>query len=303
MTASPTPAETAPPAPDPRPRVGYLGPRGTFSEQALRASVDAATVQPTPMATIHDAVMAVQDGAVRWSLVPIENSIEGPVTVTLDALALEADAVRIVGEIVLAVRQCLIAREPLALTDVRAIASHPQALGQCAEFLREQLPGAEVHTANSTAEAVRLAGESAEPGWAALGPALAAEAYGCVVLREGVEDRHDNETRFVWLSRRADDEPSWTAEAAPARKTSLVFSGAGAGHPGWLVDCLSEFARREVNLTKIESRPARSRLGSYIFFLDLEGGEEETAVAEALIGLRGHCDAVRVLGSYAVSGT
>lgn len=285
------------------PRAGYLGPRGTFSEEALRRGTDVRRVQPVPIASLHEAVMAVQGDAVRWSIVPIENSIEGPVTVTLDALAGEANGVRIVGELVLPVRQCLVARGPVELADITTVVSHPQATGQCAAFLREQLAQASVRSANSTADAVRAVAEADEPTWAALGPALAADIYGCVVLREGVEDRHDNETRFVWLARHADDRPPVAPEQVPVadaapRKTSIVFWGSGAGGPGWLVACLDEFARRAVNLTKIESRPQRSRLGQYIFFLDLDGGEDEPAVAQALSGLREHCDEVRVLGSY-----
>ena len=291
----------APPTPatEDAPRVGYLGPRGTFSEEALRRSVDVEHVEAVALASIHEAVMAVQERAVRWSVVPIENSIEGPVTVTLDALAGEACDVRIVGELVLPVRQCLIARRPVELADITTVVSHPQPVGQCATFLRERLGRAQVRSANSTAEAVRVVAEAGEPGWAALGPGLAASIYDCVVLCEGVEDRHDNETRFVWLAGDADDRPPRREKGAPrgAQKTSVVFWGSGAGEPGWLVACLDEFARRDVNLTKIESRP-QSRLGTYMFFLDLDGGAGTAAVAQALSGLREHCDEVRVLGSY-----
>ncbi len=289
------------PAPERPPRVGYLGPRGTFSEEALCHGLDGGDVEAVAIASIHDAVMAVQAGDVRWSVVPIENSIEGPVTVTLDALAGEASDVRIVGELVLAVRQCLIAREPIELAAVTTVVSHPQATGQCAAFLREQLPGARVLSANSTADAVRTVADPGETGWAALGPALAASIYGCVILREGVEDRHDNETRFVWLARDRADRPPLVGRGDPsdhADKTSLVFWGSGAGEPGWLVSCLNEFAARDVNLTKIESRPQRSRLGKYMFFVDLDGAEGSPSVAAALAGLREHCDAVHVLGSY-----
>ncbi len=292
----------APPAPaaEGAPRVGYLGPRGTFSEEALHRSLDVQGVETVPLTSIHEAVMAVQEETVRWSVVPIENSIEGPVTVTLDALAGDASDVRIVGELVLPVRQCLIARGPVQLEEITTVVSHPQPVGQCAVFLRERLGQARVRSASSTAEAVRVVAEAGEPGWAALGPGLAASIYGCVVLLEGVEDRHDNETRFVWLARDAADRPPLydTPAGDRAQKTSIVFWGSGAGKPGWLVACLDEFARRDVNLTKIESRPQRARLGTYMFFLDLDGGEGASAVAEALAGLRRHCDAVRVLGSY-----
>lgn len=299
--APPTPAaDGAHPRRGGGPRVGYLGPRGTFSEEALRRSIDVDAVEAVPLTSIHEAVMAVQEETVRWSVVPIENSIEGPVTVTLDALAGEASDVRIVGELVLPVRQCLIASGPVGLEQITTVVSHPQPVGQCAAFLRERLPQAQVRSANSTAEAVRVVAEAGEPGWAALGPGLAASIYGCVVLLEGVEDRHDNETRFVWLARDGVDRPALheTSAGDRAQKTSIVFWGSGAGKPGWLVACLDEFARRDVNLTKIESRPQRARLGTYMFFLDLDGGEDAPRVAEALAGLREHCDAVRVLGSY-----
>ena len=280
-----------------RSRAGYLGPPGTFSDEALVASVDGAGVEPVAMATIHDAVMAVQAGEVRWSLVPIENSIEGPVTVTLDALTGEASDVRIVGEVVLAVRQCLIARAPLELASITTVVSHPQATGQCAGFLRERLPGARVLSASSTADAVRVVAESAQDTWAALGPRLAASIYGCAVLCEDVQDGDDNETRFVWLARDGDDRPPLRPNEAPF-KTSLVFWGPGTERPGWLVACLSEFSRRAVNLTKIESRPRRDRLGRYMIFIDCDGAIDDEPVAAAVAGLREHAQVVRLLGSY-----
>ena len=159
---------------------------------------------------------------------PIENSIEGPVTVTLDALAGRVGRLRIVGEVVLPVRQCLIAREALGLAEITDVVSHPQATGQCAAFLRERLPRANVRSANSTAEAVRVVSESAAHGWAALGPELAAELYGCVVLRAGVEDRHDNETRFVWLARDGADRRRWRAGHAPPAGPRRPRSSSGA---------------------------------------------------------------------------
>ena len=152
------------------PSVGYLGPEGTFSEEALLASVEPARVRPVPIATIYDAVMAVQEDRVRWSLVPIENSIEGSVTVTLDTLAGEAADVVVVGELVIAVRQCLIASTPLSLDEIQTVVSHPQAAGQCARFLRGELPAAVVLTASSTADAVRIVSEAREPSGPRSGP-------------------------------------------------------------------------------------------------------------------------------------
>ncbi|MGZ4270687.1 MAG: prephenate dehydratase [Solirubrobacteraceae bacterium] len=277
-------------------RVGYLGPAGTFSEQALLASPLAADAEPVPLGSIHDTVMAVHDGAVDRALVPIENALEGAVRPTLDALAGDARDVVIVGETVLPIRTCLIARAGVEVADVAVVLSHPQPLAQCAGFLRRVLPQAAVRAANSTAEAVRAVAESTEP-WAALGPRAAADHYGCPVLREGVDDDPDNATRFVWLA------PAGTPPAAAdggAFKTSLVFSGAGDASPGWLVRCLSEFAFRGVNLTRIESRPLRGRLGHYVFHVDCDGASDSAPVAGAIEALRAHCDQIRLLGSYPV---
>jgi prephenate dehydratase len=285
-------------------RIGYLGPPGTFSEEALRSTAPAAVAQLVALATIHDTVMAVQDRRVDSALVPIENSLEGSVDVTLDALAIEAGDVSIVGEIVRPIRNCLIAATELELAAIETVHSHPQAIAQCARFLRSELPRAKVIAASSTADAVRMVAERRALPEAALGNRLAAELYRCIVLRADVEDDHDNETRFVWIARR----DGTGAGAVPAdgdghaagapMKTSIVFWGAGDEAPGWLVRCLAEFASREINLTRIESRPRRLGLGHYMFFADLEGGEAQPAVSEAIAGLRMHCEEVRVLGSY-----
>lgn len=293
-----SPAEQ-PPEAHTRSRVGYLGPEGTFSEEALLASIDAGVVEPVMLETIRDAVMAVQESAVPWALVPIENSIEGSVTVTLDTLTGDAEDVTIVGEEVLAVRHCLIAAEPVELEEIEAIVSHPHVPGQCARFLHEQTPGAQIVAASSTAEAVRIVAERKSRSLAAIGTRLAAELYGCTVVREAIQDREDNETRFVWLARTdaPSCEPPRAAQTGPS-KTSLVFWGPGADRAGWLVLCLNEFARRDINLTKIESRPRRARLGHYMFFVDLEGSVRDEIVRDALAGLRALCEHVRVLGSY-----
>lgn len=296
-----------PPAPsNPSPSTGelaraaYLGPEGTFTEEALLGSVDGAAVKPVAVETIRDAVMAVQNRDVEWALAPIENSIEGSVTVTLDTLAGDARDVAIVGEVVLPVRHYLVAATALRFEQIQTIVSHPHAPGQCARFLRAQLPWASIVAATSTAEAVRLVGQDKDDSRAAIGTRLAAELYGCTVIAEGIQDREDNETRFVWLAR-ADSSLGAPPLRAPnnlGSKTSLVFWGAGADRAGWLVLCLNEFAEREINLTKIESRPRRERLGHYMFFVDLEGSLADDVVSEALDGLRSRCEQVRVFGSY-----
>ncbi len=280
-------------------RVAYLGPEGTNSHEALLAAAAdggvAGTLEPLALSTIYDCVVAVQRGDADRAFVPIENALEGSVNAALDVLAVEAEDVAIVGEHVHAIHTCLIARTPLRLDAVERVISHPQATGQCAHFLRTRLPQARVLAASSTAEAVRTVSESDEPV-AALGSRTAAELYGCEVLHADVDDAAGNETRFVWLAERD--------AGAPARdghgpwKTAIVFWGVGAEAPGWLARCLSELALRGVNLTRIESRPRRQGLGRYMFFLDLEGRDTDSAVAEALAGLRAHVEHLRVLGSF-----
>jgi prephenate dehydratase len=283
-----------------RRRVGYLGPEGTFSEEALLASATPATVEPVPVATIFETVAALREGSVDWAIVPIENSLEGSISETLDLLAGEAADVEIAGETLLLVRHSLIAARQLELEEIDTVVSHPQVPGQCASFLRRELAHARILAASSTAEAVRTVVGAAEPGQAALGTLLAAQIYGGTVIREGVQDRDDNETRFVWLARAEGDAllPPLSDAESGGWKTSLVFWGLGADSPGWLVRCLDEFARRSINLTRIESRPLRDRLGSYMFFVDLEGSVEDPSVAEAVAGVGGLSEEVRVLGSY-----
>ena len=269
-------------------RAGYLGPQGTFSEDALLATAPAGT-EPVPFATVDAVVRAVEEGAVERGVVPIESATEGSVDATLDALA--AAPVTIVAEVVRPISHALIARTDLPLERITTVASHPQALAQCAEFLRAELPRATPMAWTSTAEAV-LETAARDEAWAAIGTPRAAELYGCVVLREGIEGREGNETRFVWVA------PEGTDPDRPPAKTSLAFYGAGAAESGWLVRCLSEFAFRGVNLTRIESRPRRDRLGQYLFFVDLQGGTGDERVRAAIDGLRTHSDEVRVLGSY-----
>ncbi len=337
-----------------RPRVGYLGPAGTFTEEALRRSAQPDSVEPVALASIYETILAVRREEVRWAVVPIENSLDGSVTVTLDLLAetgmraegacppasaetgtdkgdtrsaripesasaegacLPASAdehgdLEIVGEVLLAVRHSLIAAAPVALSEIDTVISHPQVPGQCTRLLRGELVHARVLPATSTAEAVRLVVGERRRGSAALGTSLAAEIYGGTVLREGVQDRDDNVTRFVWLARHLPGAQEVSApplraradagrEDAPTQwKTSVVFWGSGADSHGWLVRCLDVFAQRAINLTKIESRPQRARLGHYMFFVDLQGSAREPTVAEALRGLRAVCEQVRVLGSY-----
>jgi prephenate dehydratase len=269
-------------------RVGYLGPAGTYSEEAALRRPGA---EPVPFPTLPDTIAAVADGAVDLAAVPVENSLEGSVGVSLDTLAARDD-VTIVGELVLPISVHLVARAAIDRAEVEQVVSHPQPLAQCAGYLRRRLPQARTVPASSTAAAVRQMME-AGPRWAALGPRRAAELYDAVIVEEDVADDASNATRFVWVAPAGAE-----VETGGPMRTSLAFWGQGDREPGWLVRCLSEFAFRGVNLSKIESRPLRSTIGHYRFFVDCDDGLATPAVSEAVAGLRTHCTDVRVLGSY-----
>jgi prephenate dehydratase len=279
-------------------RIAHLGPAGTYSEEAALRHAGA---QPVAFPTLPDTIAAVAAGEVELGIVPVENSLEGSVGVTLDTLVSRED-VTITGELVLPIHVHLIAREPVDPAAVAQVVSHPQPLAQCATYLRRRLPQARTLPATSTAEAVRQVVQQGD-GWAALGPRRAAELYGAVIVEEDVADDAGNATRFVWIARTTDGRPTVGEDAGAIRggvpmRTSLAFWGQGDLEPGWLVRCLSEFAFRGVNLSKIESRPLRSRIGHYRFFVDCDDGLGSPAVREAVAGLRTHCTDVRVLGSY-----
>jgi prephenate dehydratase len=274
-------------------RIAYLGPAGTFTEDALGEALGGQEdFEALRTPTVHDAIVAVERGEAERALVPFENSIEGSVRSTLDTLAFDTEQATIVGEHDFAVRAMLIAREEIELDRIESVLSHPQPLAQCARFLRENLPGAARQSVESTAEAVKIV-KASEAAWAAIGARSAAELYGCTILREGIEDESNNVTRFVWIARAGTE-----AEAGEAWKTSLVFAELGEDHPGALVEALREFSARDVNLSRIESRPLRQGLGRYMFFCDLEGAIEDPAVSGAIEALRGKAESVRILGSY-----
>jgi prephenate dehydratase len=294
-------------------RAAYLGPPGTNSHDALvAAGLDA---EPVALPTVAAVVRAVQEGEVERGLVPIENSREGGVGATLDAIVFDAPDVVIVGEVIHGVTYCLAAAEAIAPDEVRTVHSHPQAIGQCAAFLREQLPGAAIVAEPSTADAIRAVAEGgdlagAEPH-AAIGTRHAARLYGATVLAESIEDDPENRTRFALLAGVSQgSEPPSALESPPTtsgsdptaanarQRTTLVFWGGGDLQPGWLVACLTEFSSRGISLSRIESRPRRIGLGHYMFFCDLVGAASNPDVAAAIAGLGAHCEAVRVLGSF-----
>jgi prephenate dehydratase len=275
-------------------RIAYLGPAGTFTEDALGEALGDTEFEPLRTDTVFDAISAVIEGRADRALAPYENSIEGSVRGTLDLLAFDAPNVSIVGEHDYPVRQHLIVREGVELGQIEAVLSHQQGLAQTARFLRENLSGVELRSVSSTAAAVRMVSESPRP-WAAVGSRAAAALYGCRILREGIQDEQNNVTRFVWLAPDGTEPP-----AGEKWKTSLIFHELGDDHPGALVDALAEFSSRGINLSRIESRPQRSELGRYLFFVDIDGKVDDEPIAAAVGALRAKAESVRILGSYPV---
>jgi prephenate dehydratase len=269
-------------------RIAYLGPPGTFSEEAVGRCDLAAGGEPVPFANFVEAYDALLAGRVDAALLPIENSIEGAVSTVLDLLVHRPGA-RIRRELLLPVTQHLLVRPGTRLEDVRRVLSHPQPFGQCTRFLRERLPGAQLETTSSTAEAARRVA-AGEPEAAAIASRGAAERYGLALLAEGIQDADENVTRFVLLAR-SDEEPTG------ADRTSLAFT-LDRDRPGGLFEVLGEFARRGINLSKIESRPTKRILGHYVFFLDFEGHRAEPRCAEALACVAARVHALYLLGSY-----
>ncbi|MGH8885292.1 MAG: prephenate dehydratase [Egibacteraceae bacterium] len=287
VRGSPTPEGTLGAPPINQVRVAYLGPDGTFTSEAARRAAPGAVAEPLP--TIPDVVDAVREGRVPLGVVPIENSIEGSVNLTLDALAFGEPGVFIRSEIAIPISMNLLVKDGTALGDVRLVSSMPVALAQCRGWLSENLPGVRLEPSTSTAESARLAAEAGD-GMAALGTRYAAERYGLVVLASDIQDFGDNATRFVVLARTM-------SPATGTDKTSAVFFF-GMDRPGQLVRVLEEFALRGINLSKIQSRPTKRGLGEYCIFVDCLGHVTEARVATALRSVHRHVAELRVLGSY-----
>lgn len=275
-------------------RIAFLGPEGTFCEQALLTQDDYEGAELVPYETIPDVLAATASGAVDLGFVPIENSIEGTVNVTIDVLAFEAD-LKIQREVVLPIQMGLLAAPGVSLEDVRRVVSFPVASAQCRAFLARELPDVLVEASNSTAEAAQILGKSKDPHTAAIGPLLSGELYGLDVLAPDIEDHPDNATRFVAVA--TEGIPGPTGHD----KTSIVvFQRANA--PGTLLAILQEFAARGIDLTKLESRPTKKGLGEYCFILDLQGHVADEIVADCLRELQISKADVKVLGSYPAAG-
>ncbi len=265
-------------------RIAVLGPQGTYSEKAALLWCKEREASNLVYFPDFERVLdSVRQGRVEAGIVPVENSLEGAVTAVMDLL-LRLDVV-IVGEVNLPIRHCLVGRGE---GEIRVILSHPQALAQCRQYLHEHYPEAEIRTTGSTSHAARLAQEF--PEMAAIAGQEAADKYGLTILAREIQDAGDNTTRFIVVARKG-------VEASGRDKTSLVIY-LDRDRPGALYTILEEFARRNINLTRIESRPSRKGLGDYYFYIDLEGHMQDQEVGEAVAAAREKAAMVKVLGSY-----
>jgi prephenate dehydratase len=275
-------------------RVAYLGPPGTFTEEALLSEDDVAEGDLVAFGSIPEVIEAVERHDADLGIVPIENAIEGSITVTLDTLAFDSDLL-IQREVIRPVSLNLVARRGTKLKDVRTVVSLPYATAQCREWLRRRLPSAQVVAASSTSGAVERVARSRAKGIAAIGTHLAAELYRLDVIAPEIEDYRDNATRFVIIGRGV---PAPTGHD----KTSVVCFQR-ENRPGSLISILQEFAARAINLTRLESRPTKAGLGDYCFVIDCEGHVADELVADALRNLHAKQGGVKFLGSYPAAAT
>ncbi len=279
-------------------RIGFLGPEGTFTEEALFSEADYASAEIVPLGSLAEVLEAVQEGRVDLGFVPMENAIEGTVRDIIDSLVFDFD-LRIQREVVLDIHLHLMARPGTTLADIERVASIPMATAQCRGFLTQKLPSAETMAANSTAEAARLLGEG-DPAMtsrptAAIAPRLASTLYGLDILVEDVEDHPENQTRFVSLAKSGIPAPT-----GHDRTSIACFQS--ADHPGSLYSILGQFAARNINLTKLESRPTKKALGDYCFIIDFEGHIADAVVSDCLRDLHAGLAGVKFLGSYPAAG-
>jgi prephenate dehydratase len=279
--------------------VAYFGPAATFTHEALLTQPDLAGADLRPLGTITAVLESVAEGQVDLGFVPIENAIEGTVSATIDGLIFDVE-LHIQREVVMDIHLHLMAKPGTSLEAVRQVSSYPHALAQCQKFLARELPGAEQRAANSTADAARVLGEAASSdatggAAAAIAPRLAAERYGLRILAEDVEDHPENQTRFVAVAR------GRVPKATGHDKTSIVCFQR-ADHPGSLHGILGQFAARNINLTKLESRPTKQGLGDYCFVIDLRGHLGDEVIADCLRDLHAGLAGVKFLGSYPAAG-
>ncbi len=274
------------------PRIAYLGPAGTFTEQALLSQADLATMEMVPLPKFPDVLAAVTNQEVDFGFVAIENAIEGTVNITLDALAFDHDLL-IQREVVLDIELNLMAKAGTDLGDITTVSSHPVANAQVRGFIHAKLPDAVVRPANSTSDAALAASDS--PGMAAVGPRRAAELHGLDILAANIADHPGNQTRFVLVGRHGLPEPSGHD------KTTVVLTQR-EDKPGSLVAILQEFAARSINLSRLTSRPVKTALGDYCFIVDCDGHIDDDLIADCLRSIRAKYADVKFLGSYPAAG-
>ena len=276
-------------------RIGYFGPAGTFTEQALLSQTDLAGCELVPYRTVPDVLDAVDNNAVDLGFVPIENSIEGTVNFTQDALVFDHDLL-IQREVVLDIEHCIVAKKGVALADITTLLSIPVATAQCHAYIREHLGNAEVRAANSTAEAARIVGDDTSNTMAAVAPRNAAALYGLEVLASNIADHEGNQTRFVLVGK-------GTIPAATGHDRTALVVFQRADEPGSLISILQEFAARRINLSQLLSRPTkRGGLGDYCFIMYADGHIKDELVADILRDLHAKQGAVKFLGSYPAAG-
>lgn len=267
--------------------LGYMGPAGTFSQQAaIEWSRGSEEFKEFP--TIASAIKAVDTGEIERCIVPIENSLNGSVTMTLDTLAFDAN-VYITGEYVLGIAQNLAVKKGTDISDIKVIMSHPQGLGQCSKMLESEFQNVELCAVESTAAAAKAAADG-DGSIAAIAPAMAAKLYGLEIIRPECNDLHNNCTRFVIIEKQA------SRKVTERDKSSIVFE---LPHmPGSLHNVLGIMSRAGINMLKIESRPIKNRLGRYIFFIDIEGNMDNAQIYFALDSVRQNSEFYKFLGSY-----
>lgn len=270
-------------------KIAYLGPPGTFTEEALDKFIkDISQVKKISFPTVADVIRSVDRGEADEGLVPMENSIEGSVNITQDILTFESEA-KIIGEVTIPVKHSLIGKKKIKLDSIKKVISHPHATAQCRKFLSTNLKGAEVIAANSTAEAVKILKEENDD-IAAIGTKTAAKIYDLEIIENDIEDNKDNKTRFVFIGNSI--QPKTGND-----KTSIVCF-LKEDRPGSLYNILKEFACRNINLARLESRPAKKDLGDYVFMIDLDGHLHDENIFEAIEVLRKGVYLVKILGSY-----
>ncbi|MFP4654490.1 MAG: prephenate dehydratase [Methanohalobium sp.] len=275
--------------------IGVLGPAGSYSEKAAKKWSKKLKCLETPLfqyyEDITDTFSAIVDKTIDFGVVPVENSIEGSVGITLDQLF--ENEVTITGEIVVPIEHCLLSKG--TLSDIKIILSHPQALAQCRNFLKTHFKNTELRTTGSTSHAAKLATEFEE--MAAIASRSSAEMYGLNILISSIQDQNENYTRFLVITSKDGYSNSLLIPSEHLYKTSIIVY-LDKNCPGALYEILEEFAKRRINLTKIESRPSKKALGDYLFYIDFEGNIQDEIIKDALNKLKTKVKMLKILGSY-----